>query len=159
MQGSYAGSPSPGCWAPPSSSTTSSSTEPSPRWSSAKFFPGADPAAGTVAAFGTFAAGYVARPLGGIVFGHFGDRLGRKSMLLLTMGLMGGASFLIGLLPPMIAGSLVAGSGSSTPVALLICGGSVITALTVRFVRETSGASLPEATERPTAPHTEEISV
>ncbi|MGX1368255.1 MHS family shikimate/dehydroshikimate transporter-like MFS transporter [Streptomyces canus] len=63
------------------------------------FFPGADPAVGTIAAFGTFAAGYVARPIGGIVFGHFGDRLGRKKMLLLTMGLMGGASFLIGLLP------------------------------------------------------------
>ncbi|MFD9332625.1 MFS transporter [Streptomyces sp. NPDC060065] len=63
------------------------------------FFPGADPAVGTIAAFGTFAAGYVARPLGGILFGHFGDRLGRKSMLLLTMGLMGGASFLIGVLP------------------------------------------------------------
>jgi metabolite-proton symporter len=63
------------------------------------FFPGADPAVGTIAAFGTFAAGYVARPIGGIVFGHFGDRLGRKNMLLLTMGLMGGASFLIGLLP------------------------------------------------------------
>ncbi|GAA3767761.1 MFS transporter [Streptomyces phyllanthi] len=63
------------------------------------FFPQADPAVGTIAAFGTFAAGYVARPLGGIVFGHFGDRLGRKSMMLLTMGLMGGASILIGLLP------------------------------------------------------------
>ena len=63
------------------------------------FFPGADPAVGTIAAFGTFAAGYCARPLGGIIFGHFGDRLGRKSMLLLTMGLMGAASFLIGLLP------------------------------------------------------------
>lgn len=63
------------------------------------FFPGADPAVGTIAAFGTFAAGYVARPIGGVVFGHFGDRLGRKNMLLLTMGLMGGASFLIGLLP------------------------------------------------------------
>ncbi|KUM89227.1 MULTISPECIES: MFS transporter [Streptomyces] len=63
------------------------------------FFPGADPAVGTIAAFGTFAAGYVARPIGGILFGHFGDRLGRKNMLLLTMGLMGGASFLIGLLP------------------------------------------------------------
>ncbi|MFI9027825.1 MFS transporter [Streptomyces sp. NPDC053560] len=63
------------------------------------FFPAADPAAGTVAAFGTFAAGYVARPLGGIVFGHFGDRLGRKSMMLATMVLMGVGSFLIGLLP------------------------------------------------------------
>ncbi|WP_055551923.1 MFS transporter [Streptomyces sp. NBRC 110028] len=63
------------------------------------FFPRADPAVGTIAAFGTFAAGYLARPLGGIVFGHFGDRLGRKSMLLLTMVLMGTCSFLIGLLP------------------------------------------------------------
>ncbi|MFF1543499.1 MFS transporter [Streptomyces sp. NPDC058291] len=63
------------------------------------FFPGADPAVGTIAAFGTFAAGYVARPVGGVLFGHFGDRLGRKSTLLLTMGLMGGASFLVGLLP------------------------------------------------------------
>ncbi|MCB5908861.1 MFS transporter [Streptomyces pinistramenti] len=63
------------------------------------FFPGADPAVGTIAAFGTFAAGYVARPLGGIIFGHFGDRLGRKSMMLLTMTLMGSGSFLIGVLP------------------------------------------------------------
>jgi metabolite-proton symporter len=63
------------------------------------FFPRADPAVGTIAAFGTFAAGYLARPLGGIVFGHFGDRIGRKSMMLLTMVLMGCGSFLIGLLP------------------------------------------------------------
>ncbi len=63
------------------------------------FFPSADPAVGTVASLGTFAAGYVARPLGGILFGHFGDRVGRKSMMLLTMGLMGGGSFAIGLLP------------------------------------------------------------
>ncbi|MGP4007282.1 MFS transporter [Streptomyces sp. 4N124] len=63
------------------------------------FFPRADPAVGTIAAFGTFAAGYVARPLGGIVFGHFGDRIGRKSMMLLTMALMGCGSFLIGVLP------------------------------------------------------------
>ncbi len=63
------------------------------------FFPRADPAVGTIAAFGTFAAGYVARPLGGIVFGHFGDRIGRKSMMLLTMALMGCGSFLIGILP------------------------------------------------------------
>ncbi|MER7950720.1 MFS transporter [Streptomyces sp. NPDC096079] len=63
------------------------------------FFPASDPAVGTIAAFGTLAAGYVARPLGGAVFGHFGDRLGRKSMLVLTMALMGAASFLIGVLP------------------------------------------------------------
>ncbi|MGE2734661.1 MFS transporter [Mycolicibacterium vaccae] len=63
------------------------------------FFPESDPAVATIAAFGTLAAGYVARPIGGILFGHFGDRLGRKSMLVLTMVLMGVASFLIGLLP------------------------------------------------------------
>ncbi|MEV0318514.1 MFS transporter [Streptomyces sp. NPDC050658] len=63
------------------------------------FFPEAESSVGTIAAFGTFAAGYVARPLGGIVFGHFGDRLGRKSMMLLTMVLMGAGSFLIGCLP------------------------------------------------------------
>jgi MFS transporter, MHS family, shikimate and dehydroshikimate transport protein len=63
------------------------------------FFPALSPAAGTIAAFGTFTAGYLARPLGGVLFGHFGDRLGRRSMLLLTMGLMGTASFMIGLLP------------------------------------------------------------
>lgn len=54
---------------------------------------------GVVASFGTLAVGYVARPLGGIVFGHFGDRLGRKKMLVLTMLLMGIASTCIGLLP------------------------------------------------------------
>ncbi|MEU1957151.1 MFS transporter [Nocardia rhamnosiphila] len=63
------------------------------------FFPDSNPALGTIAAFGTLAAGYVARPIGGIVFGHFGDRLGRKKMLVLTMAMMGAASFLIGVLP------------------------------------------------------------
>jgi len=63
------------------------------------FFPGISPAAGTMAAFGTYAVGFAARPLGGIVFGHFGDRLGRKSMLLATMMIMGGGTFLIGCLP------------------------------------------------------------
>ncbi|OQO92018.1 MFS transporter [Saccharomonospora piscinae] len=63
------------------------------------FFSDLDPATGTIASFGTFAAGYVARPLGGVVFGHFGDRVGRKKMLVLTMVLMGGVSVAIGLLP------------------------------------------------------------
>lgn len=63
------------------------------------FFPSSNPALSTIAAFGTLAAGYVARPVGGLVFGHFGDRLGRKSMLVVTMVMMGGASFLIGVLP------------------------------------------------------------
>ncbi|MER6831545.1 MFS transporter [Streptosporangium sp. NPDC000563] len=63
------------------------------------FFSSLDPLTATVASFGTFATGYLARPLGGVIFGHFGDRLGRKRMLVLTMTLMGVASFLIGVLP------------------------------------------------------------
>jgi MFS family permease len=63
------------------------------------FFAALDPLTATVASFGTFAAGYLARPLGGILFGHFGDRIGRKKMLVTTMTLMGAASFLIGTLP------------------------------------------------------------
>ncbi|MGW3124593.1 shikimate transporter [Streptomyces sp. NPDC001107] len=63
------------------------------------FFPGASPAVGTLAAWATFGVGFLFRPLGGIVFGHFGDRLGRKRMLVLTMLIMGVASTLIGVLP------------------------------------------------------------
>ncbi len=63
------------------------------------FFPTLDPLAGTMASFGTYAVGFFARPVGGIVFGHFGDRMGRKSMLVTTLMLMGTATFLIGLLP------------------------------------------------------------
>ncbi|WP_084965198.1 MFS transporter [Thermoactinospora rubra] len=63
------------------------------------FFSSLDPLVGTVASLGTLATGYVARPLGGILFGHFGDRLGRKRMLVITMVLMGVASTIIGLLP------------------------------------------------------------
>jgi MFS family permease len=63
------------------------------------FFSSLDPLVGTVASFGTLATGYLARPIGGIVFGHFGDLLGRKKMLVITMALMGVASLLIGLLP------------------------------------------------------------
>jgi MHS family shikimate/dehydroshikimate transporter-like MFS transporter len=63
------------------------------------FFPTIDPLAGTMAAFATYAVGFFARPVGGIVFGHFGDRLGRKAMLVTTLMLMGLATFFIGLLP------------------------------------------------------------
>jgi MHS family shikimate/dehydroshikimate transporter-like MFS transporter len=63
------------------------------------FFPSLDPFAGTLAALGAYAAGFVARPLGGLIFGHFGDRIGRKSILMLTLTLMGLASTAIGLLP------------------------------------------------------------
>ncbi|WP_233261426.1 MFS transporter [Vitiosangium sp. GDMCC 1.1324] len=63
------------------------------------FFPSFDPLMGTLAAFATFAVGFVARPLGGIIFGHFGDKIGRKSMLSATLMIMGAATFGIGLLP------------------------------------------------------------
>ena len=63
------------------------------------FFPNVDPLVGTLSAFGTFAVGFVARPLGGAIFGHFGDRIGRKAMLIYSLVIMGVATFLIGLLP------------------------------------------------------------
>ena len=64
-----------------------------------QFFSRASTLGGTLAAFATFAVGFVARPLGGIVMGHFGDRIGRKSMLVSSLMLMGAATFSIGLLP------------------------------------------------------------
>src|SRR6187402_2664090 len=63
------------------------------------FFPNFDPLTGTMAAFGTSAVGFFARPLGGVICGHFGDRIGRKSMLVTTLMMMGLATFAIGLLP------------------------------------------------------------
>jgi len=63
------------------------------------FFPNVDPLLGTLSSFGTFAVGFVARPLGGAIFGHFGDRVGRKAMLIYSLLIMGVATFLIGLLP------------------------------------------------------------
>ena len=63
------------------------------------FFPKLDPLSGTLASFATYTVGFVARPVGGIVMGHFGDRVGRKSMLVLTLIIMGVATALIGLVP------------------------------------------------------------
>src|SRR5215210_2930792 len=63
------------------------------------FFPSFDPLVGTLLAFTTYAVGFVARPLGGIVFGHYGDKLGRKNVLVVTLLLMGIATFAIGLMP------------------------------------------------------------
>src|SRR5262245_23023039 len=63
------------------------------------FFPALSPFAATLASFATIGVAFIARPIGGVVFGHFGDRIGRKSMLVITLLLMGGATFLIGLLP------------------------------------------------------------
>lgn len=65
----------------------------------AAFFPKMDALAGTLAVYATFAVGFAARPLGGLVFGHYGDRIGRKVVLMMTLLIMGVASFLIGCLP------------------------------------------------------------
>lgn len=63
------------------------------------FFPSVSPAAGTLAAFATYSVGFAARPIGGIIMGHFGDRVGRKSMLVISLLTMGLATVGIGLLP------------------------------------------------------------
>jgi MFS transporter, MHS family, shikimate and dehydroshikimate transport protein len=63
------------------------------------FFPLSNPTLGTIAAFGTYGVGFLARPLGAAIFGHFGDRVGRKAMLAMTIVIMGLGTFLVGLLP------------------------------------------------------------
>jgi metabolite-proton symporter len=63
------------------------------------FFPELDPVTGTLAAFSTYAVAFVSRPLGAALFGHFGDRVGRKTILIVSLLLMGGSTFLVGLLP------------------------------------------------------------
>jgi metabolite-proton symporter len=63
------------------------------------YFPSGDPLISTMLAYGTFAVGFLSRPLGGVIFGHFGDRLGRKSMLVMTLTIMGVATVLIGMVP------------------------------------------------------------
>lgn len=78
------------------------------------FFPDSDPLVGTLLSFLTYAVGFAARPLGALVFGHYGDRLGRKKLLVLSLLLMGGATFAIGLLPTH------ATVGSAAPVLLTV---------------------------------------
>jgi MFS family permease len=78
------------------------------------FFPNASSLVGTLLAFATFAVGFVMRPIGGVVFGHIGDRVGRKRSLALTMLIMGGATALIGVLPT------AAQIGAWAPVLLLV---------------------------------------
>jgi MFS transporter, MHS family, shikimate and dehydroshikimate transport protein len=63
------------------------------------FFPAANPLVSTILSYATFSIGFLARPLGGIVFGHLGDRIGRKPLLVVSLTLMGAATFLIGMLP------------------------------------------------------------
>ncbi|MCD9193451.1 MFS transporter [Streptomyces albireticuli] len=76
------------------------------------FFPGSDPLVGTLLSFLTYAVGFVARPVGALVFGHFGDRLGRKKLLVVSLLMMGGATCGIGLLPTHAA------VGAAAPVLL-----------------------------------------
>ncbi|GAB3555914.1 MFS transporter [Spelaeicoccus albus] len=78
------------------------------------FFSGLGPGFALFASFATLAIGYVVRPVGGIVFGHFGDRIGRKKMLVLSMLLMGGATTAIGLLPTTAQAGLIG------PIALIV---------------------------------------
>jgi metabolite-proton symporter len=78
------------------------------------FFPGEDPTVGTLLALGTFAIGFVARPVGGLVFGHYGDRLGRKKLLVISLLMMGIATFAIGLLPS------YATIGLAAPIILVV---------------------------------------
>lgn len=78
------------------------------------FFPASDPLVGTLLAFLTYAVGFAARPLGGVVFGHYGDRIGRKRLLVVSLLMMGGATFAIGLLPTHAA------VGGAAPVLLTV---------------------------------------
>ncbi|MBT2666868.1 MHS family MFS transporter [Bacillus sp. ISL-4] len=63
------------------------------------YFPADDPIVSTLLAYATFAVGFIARPVGGLIFGHFGDKIGRKSMLITSLGIMGGSTVLIALIP------------------------------------------------------------
>src|SRR5471030_2578633 len=63
------------------------------------FFPNADPLTGTLAAFSTYFIGFIGRPIGAAIFGHYGDRIGRKATLIATLLVMGIATFLIALVP------------------------------------------------------------
>src|SRR5690606_12181926 len=78
-----------------------------------QFFPGSSEVAGTLAAFATLAVGFIARPIGGVVMGHFGDRIGRKSMLVVSLLLMGFATVAIGVLP------IYAAIGVAAPILLV----------------------------------------
>lgn len=78
------------------------------------FFPALSPLAGTIAVFGVFAVGFAARPLGGVFFAHFGDRIGRKPIMISTLILMGASTTAMGLIPT------YAGIGIAAPI-ILVC--------------------------------------
>jgi MFS family permease len=99
------------------------------------FFPSANTFVATLLSFSTFAVGFVARPLGGVIFGHFGDRLGRKKMFAISLALMGAATVVMGLIPGYKS------IGVAAPIILVLCriaqgfgvggewGGAVLTAV------------------------------
>src|SRR5215510_5188999 len=94
---------------------TSTSTAQRPHWYFRRsFFPALGATAGTVASFATFAVAFVARPVGAVVFGHYGDRIGRKRTLIATLLLMGVSTMLIGLLPG------AATIGAVAPLSLIV---------------------------------------
>src|SRR5471032_1969870 len=78
------------------------------------YFPSSDETVSTLLAYTTFAVGFITRPLGGVIFGHFGDRIGRKSVLVITLMIMGVATFLIGCIPT------YAQIGVAAPILLLL---------------------------------------
>ena len=78
------------------------------------FFPDSDPSTATLLSLATFGVAYVARPIGAVIIGHFGDRLGRRRMLVLTLLMMGASTFLIGALPSYAA------IGVAAPVLLVL---------------------------------------
>ena len=78
------------------------------------FFPTANPLTGTLLALSTFGVGFIARPFGGVIFAHFGDKIGRKSMLVLSVVMMGGGTFLVGLMPT------YATIGVAAPILLVV---------------------------------------
>ena len=101
-----------------------------------QFFPQADPLTGAMLAFTTWALGFLARPLGGVVFGHFGDRIGRKQLLMASLVLMGVATVLIGCLPT------YAQVGPLAPALTRMRASSVSNSISVRPVSFRSLASL-----------------
>src|SRR6201999_1330009 len=78
------------------------------------FFPSFDPLTGTILAFSTFAVGYLSRPVGGVIFGHLGDRYGRRFVLVATLLLMGVTTGLMGFLPTYTT------AGIASPILLVL---------------------------------------
>ncbi|MEU0505630.1 MFS transporter [Nocardia sp. NPDC005998] len=120
----------------------------------ALFFPQTDPLTGTSLSFLTYAIGFAARPIGALVFGHFGDRIGRKQLLIISLLMMGAATVLIGCLPTyssigiaaplllIIAVALLEAYHHATPISLYLSVAAVVTVATLLVATETRGRDL-----------------